>query len=84
MDLIYFIVVKQLAAVIDRAPSTRAAWQDDDDSELAISIGDTDRLRKLRPADPTATLDGNELSSALRSRSGDLRYVIPNLHPKKT
>jgi hypothetical protein len=60
----------KLAVAIDRNPTgtAQSAWHDDDDEDLVVSIGDQDRLRKLRPTEPDSTLSGQELSEALKGR----------------
>ena len=60
----------KLAIAIDRNPTSaaRSAWTDADDEELFVTLGDQDRLRKLRPTEPDSTLSGQELSAALKER----------------
>jgi U3 small nucleolar RNA-associated protein 18 len=46
----------------------KAAWKDDDDSRLEISLSSANRLRKLRKNDEENTISGAEYERRLRKQ----------------
>ncbi|KAE8991919.1 U3 small nucleolar RNA-associated protein 18 [Phytophthora rubi] len=50
-----------------QGPKLKAAWVDDDDEDVQVSLDDHSQLRKLRKTEKDATVDGKELHRRLKT-----------------
>lgn len=50
----------------------KAAWVDDDDGSIEVSLEDQKRLRKLRKTEEDTQVDGHELQQRLKKQYGRL------------
>jgi len=51
-----------------KRPRAVAAWEDEDDADVEVSLAGTNRLRKLREDEDDDIVDGEEYQKRLRSR----------------